>query len=52
VGKVHFSDEGHMKVLFSRFEIIFLEGKRSRRCVPADNHQLASWNIVARKEYA
>lgn len=48
-GRVHFSDEEHLRELFSDFEIIFLEEKQSRRCEPRDNHLFASWNIVARK---
>jgi SAM-dependent methyltransferase len=49
VGKVHFSDESHLRDLFSSFEIVFMEEKLARRCEPRDNHQFASWNIVARK---
>jgi len=49
VGKVHFSDETHLRDLFSQFEIIFLEEKLTRRLEPPDQHQFASWNIVARK---
>lgn len=48
-GRVHFSDEKHLRELFSDFEIIFLEEKQSRRFEPRDNHLFASWNIVARK---
>jgi SAM-dependent methyltransferase len=49
VGKVHFSDEAHLRDLFSQFEIIFLEEKLTKRREPPDQHQFASWNIVARK---
>ncbi len=48
-GKVHFSDEQHLRNLFGQFEIVFLEEKLSRRYQPNDQHQFASWNIVARK---
>lgn len=51
-GKVHFSDEAHLRDLFSNFEIIFMEEKLMRRYEPRDNHQFASWNIVARKTRA
>ena len=49
VGKVHFSDEAHLRDLFANFEILFLEEKLMRRYEPRDHHQFASWNIVARK---
>jgi len=49
VGAVHFSDESHLRELFQEFEIIFLEEKLSKRFEPADQHQFASWNIVARR---
>lgn len=52
VGKAHFSDEAHLHVLFSEFEIIFMEEKIVRRYEPQDNHQFASWNIVAKKPVA
>ncbi len=51
VGKVHFSDEQHLKELFSNFEIIFMEEKQSRLCEPQENHLFASFNIVGRKPY-
>ncbi|TLU81980.1 MAG: class I SAM-dependent methyltransferase [Chlorobium sp.] len=49
VGNVHFSDEPHLRDLFSKYEIIFMEEKIFKRYEPKDNHQFASWNIVARK---
>lgn len=49
IGNVHFSDESHLRELFSSFEIVVLEEKIYKNCEPADNHQLVSWNIVARK---
>jgi SAM-dependent methyltransferase len=51
VGAVHFSDESHLRELFSEFEIVFLEEKLTRRYEPQDSHQFASWNIVARKPH-
>lgn len=49
VGQVHFSDEAHLRTLFSQFEIIFMEEKQSRRFEPKDAHLFAAWNIVAKK---
>lgn len=49
VGNVHFSDETHLRDLFSIFEIIYMEEKLFQRHKPKDNHQFASWNIVAKK---
>jgi len=49
VGSVHFSDESHLRNLFSKFEIIFLEEKLIMQYEPVGNHQFASWNIVARR---
>jgi SAM-dependent methyltransferase len=51
VGRVHFSDEAHLRNLFSTFDILYLEEKLSRRHEPPDGHQFAAWNIVARKTY-
>lgn len=51
LGKVHFSDEAHLRDLFSRFEIVFMEEKLMRQFEPRNNHQFASWNIVARKPH-
>jgi SAM-dependent methyltransferase len=50
-GKVHFSDEPHLRDLFSRFQIVFMEEKLMRRIEPSDRHQFASYNIVARKPH-
>lgn len=49
VGKVHFSDETHLRELFDDFDIIYMEEKIIRCFEPANGHQFASWNIVARK---
>ena len=51
VGKVHFSDESHLLDLFAKFEIIYLEEKIITRHMPQDAHQIAMWNIVARKRH-
>ena len=47
VGAVHFSDEQHLRDLFHEFIVLFLEEKLTMRHEPADQHQFASWNIVA-----
>ena len=49
VGGVHFSDEHHLKELFSQFEILLMEEKIIKQYEPLGNHQFASWNIVARR---
>jgi SAM-dependent methyltransferase len=49
VGKVHFSDELHLRELFSNFEIIFLEEKIIKRFQPQDDHKIAAWNVVVRR---
>jgi SAM-dependent methyltransferase len=49
IGRVHFSDETHLRGLFSRFEIDLMELKVIRREWPKDGHVFAAWNIVARK---
>ncbi|MDO9162361.1 MAG: class I SAM-dependent methyltransferase [Methylococcaceae bacterium] len=51
VGKVHFSNERHLRDLFTQYEIVSMEEKLMRRYEPKDNHQFASWNIVARKPF-
>lgn len=48
-GRVHFSDEAHLRDLFSPFELVFLEEKVVQRRHPPDQHQFGSWNLVARK---
>ena len=49
IGNVHFSNESHMRYLFSNFEIIHLSEKVINNYEPKNNHQFASWNIVAKK---
>lgn len=46
-GRVHFSDETHLRALFASFELVLLEEKLVRQVVPADD-QFASWNLVAK----
>ncbi len=48
-GRVHFSDEGHLRQLFARYELLVLEEKVVRAVVPHANGPFASWNLVARK---
>ncbi|WP_337056935.1 class I SAM-dependent methyltransferase [Pseudomonas sp. USHLN015] len=48
-GRVHFSDEAHLRALFADFELLHLEEKQSVRYEPADGHRFASWMLVARK---
>jgi SAM-dependent methyltransferase len=49
VGRVHFSDELHLRGLFARFEIILLEEKIVRQFEPNEGGQFAAWNLVVRK---
>ena len=49
VGKVHFSDEFHIRSLFKKFEILYLEEKLISSYEPKNDHQFASWNFVAKK---
>ena len=51
-GQVHFSDEAHLRDLFSQFEIIFMEEKFMYRAEPKDGGKFASWNIAAFKPNA
>ena len=50
VGNVHFSDELHLRSLFYSFDIISLDEKVINIFEPNNNHQFASWNIVAKKK--
>lgn len=47
IGRVHFSDEMHLRELFSSFTLEALEHKRVERRVPAPASTFASWNLVA-----
>jgi hypothetical protein len=48
MGRVHFSDEAHIRDLFGRFEIKVLEHKTIETIAPVPN-LLASWLFVAGK---
>jgi len=50
IGNVHFSDEAHIRSLFSDFDIVHLSEKVINNYETKDNHQFASWNIVAKKK--
>jgi hypothetical protein len=47
VGRVHFSDEMHLRDLFSGFTLDSLEHKRVDRTLPPPASTFASWNLVA-----
>ena len=47
VGRVHFSDEVHLKKLFYKFEFLVLEHKSVERLTPHDGTRFAAWNFVA-----
>lgn len=49
VGKVHFSDEAHLRSLFSKFEILLMEEKIIEIIQPPDGGKVALWNIVAKR---
>lgn len=49
VGRVHFSDEAHLRDLFAAWTLVLLEETQVRRAQPADMHVFSSWKIVARK---
>lgn len=49
VGKVHFSNENHLRELFNGYEFLVLEHKTVKRIVPADGWSFAGWNFVAAK---
>lgn len=50
LGIIHFTNEEHLKKLFSKFNIIFLEQKFYQREIPDDNYVFAAWNFVASKK--
>jgi SAM-dependent methyltransferase len=50
LGKVHFSDQGHLENLFHRFSITTMDHKLVHRTIPNDNFIFAAWNVVAVKE--
>lgn len=46
VGRVHFSDEAHLRELFSAFDFLHMEHKIIDECIPASGHRFASYNFV------
>lgn len=50
-GRVHFSDESHIRDLFSEFQILYLSEKIVKDYSPLSDHQFGSWNIVAKKNH-
>jgi len=50
LGKVHFSDEYHIKEIFKDYEILIMEEKIIKRIILQSNYQFASWNFVAQKK--
>lgn len=49
IGRVHFSDKGHLLKLFSKFKIIIMEHKLIIKEIPKKELLRASWNFVAEK---
>jgi len=50
VGRVHFSDQKHLKDLFFKFNIELMEHRFAKRVTPKDGNLSAGWNLVAKKE--
>ena len=48
-GRVHFFEKQHLLDLFSDFEILKLEHKKHTSEIPKNEHNFASWNIIAQK---
>lgn len=51
-GRVHFSNESHMRELFADFDIAFLAEKTTRHLHPERDRLMATFDIVARKPNA
>ena len=49
VGRVHFSDKGHLIDLFGKFSLTHLEHKTVERKIPEEGYTLAFWNFAAVK---
>ncbi|MBX7148440.1 class I SAM-dependent methyltransferase [bacterium] len=49
IGKVHFSDEPHLRELLKDYKIKVIELKTILQKEPATGHQFSSWNFVAQK---
>lgn len=52
VGKVHVSSYTHLKSLFKRFELIWVEKKAIQQMIPDSELCQVTWNFVARKNGA
>ena len=50
VGRVHFSDEGHLIKLFNGFNMLRMERKVISTCVPAENKVFGALNFVCEKQ--
>lgn len=48
IGNVHFSDELHLRELFSDFDFLALEHKKLEVFIPQKSEVIATWNFVAR----
>lgn len=48
LGNVHFSDEGHLRELFSEFSFEYLAEKQTQVCIP-EKHISAWWDFVVMK---
>jgi len=49
LGRVHFSDESHLRDLFSKFKILFLQHIIMETQIPGNGEINAVWNLVAEK---
>ena len=49
-GRVHFSDENHLRTLFRRFQLLLLEEKQVHPAMPAGAGRFGAWNLVARRK--
>jgi SAM-dependent methyltransferase len=49
LGRVHFSNEKHIRELFSDFQFELLEHKIIHKIIPDSKYVFASWNFVAKK---
>jgi len=49
-GRVHFSDEEHLRTLFRRFELLVLEEKQVHTAIPEGAGRFGAWSLVARKQ--
>jgi SAM-dependent methyltransferase len=49
LGRVHFSDQEHLKDLFSEFEMLVIDHKTVENVYPSKSHIFASWNFAVKK---